>query len=333
MKKLIVFAIVIICIGLVYKLPHSMLSPGELVEGHQKLNNDCFACHEPFWGIDNDKCIGCHQLSEIGKDTTPSHDTVANKVTILFHQNLKNQDCSLCHSDHKGLKSKKANGFNHEILNTAILNKCINCHAKPADSVHQHVSASCTNCHSTKGWKNSVVFNHNMIEGVDKNNCIGCHKKPTGNLHEQLSVSCKDCHNTKGWKNSVVFNHNMLKGVDKNNCISCHKKPNDASHSSFKDNCDKCHTTSQWKPSTFDHFSYFSLDEHHNAQCNVCHTNNNFSAYTCYGCHEHSESNISGEHNEHGIYNLTQCAKCHKSGSEHEGGEHENKGGERHGDD
>lgn len=269
-----------------------MLSPGELVEGHQKLNNDCFACHKAFWGIDKDKCLTCHKPSEIGKNNSQVQDTLANK--ILFHQNLKNQDCSLCHSEHKGFKAIKANGFNHEILNT-----------------------------------------------TDINNCSGCHTKPTDIVHKQVSNICNNCHNVKGWKNAVVFNHAEIKGADKKNCASCHKKPTDASHNLFKDDCNKCHTTSKWNPSTFDHSSHFQLDEHHNAKCEVCHSKNNFSIYTCYGCHEHSESNLLHKHNKHGINNFTDCIKCHKSGNENEegdhgnseGGENEKHSGERHDDD
>ena len=70
MKKAIVFGIMIVCIGLMYWFPHSTISPGELVEGHQNLNSDCFACHTAFKGISNEKCISCHKLSDIGKDTT-----------------------------------------------------------------------------------------------------------------------------------------------------------------------------------------------------------------------------------------------------------------------
>jgi hypothetical protein len=45
---------------------------------------------------------------------------------------------------------------------------------------------------------------------------------------------------------------------------------------------------------------------------------NNFNIYTCYGCHEHSESKLKEEHNEEGIYNLNGCFTCHKSGNKHE---------------
>src|SRR6188768_370309 len=69
MKKLIVLGIAIGCIVLMYHFPHAMLNPGELVDGHQKLNENCLACHNPFWGISNEKCITCHKLADIGKDS------------------------------------------------------------------------------------------------------------------------------------------------------------------------------------------------------------------------------------------------------------------------
>ena len=92
----------------------------------------------------------------------------------------------------------------------------------------------------------------------------------------------------------------------------------DTFHHFFIYNCYKFHTTSKWKPSTFDHSNYFVLDKDHNAECTTCHANNNFKAYTCYGCHEHSESKIRAEHLEEGINNFSDCASCHKSGDEHD---------------
>ena len=37
-----------------------------------------------------------------------------------------------------------------------------------------------------------------------------------------------------------------------------------------------------------------------------------------YDCHEHTESNIIAKHNEEGIYNISNCTSCHKSGNEHD---------------
>ena len=284
MKRLLILGIIGISLALIYLYPRMMLNPGSLSEGHQKIMNDCNACHQPFWGIATDKCIICHKLAEIGKDDSLPNATSNLNKRILFHSGLANQSCTSCHTDHKGLKPTLQTGS----------------------------------------------FNHDMLPITDKNNCAGCHPKPIDKIHASISMSCNACHNYKGWKNAVSFNHDQLQVADKNNCISCHPKPTAANHQAFEGNCSQCHSTSKWLPASFEHSSYFQLDGNHNAKCEVCHTNNNYKQYTCYGCHEHSESNLRGEHNEHGIYELNNCISCHKSGSEHEGGER-GEGGEKGG--
>ena len=274
MKNLIIFGLFFLCIIGIYLYPHAMINPGELLKGHQKLNNSCNSCHEPFWGISNEKCISCHAINKIGMDTLWKEDSL-NKKKINFHTNLSAQNCTSCHTDHKGLSPAISIGkFNHDIINETIRNQCSSCHQQPEDKVHKFITATCNNCHNTKGWKSDVSFNHQMIQGADKENCSACHQTPT-----------------------------------------------DSFHGTFKDNCSKCHLTNKWVPSSFNHSNYFQLDRNHNAKCVVCHVDNNFKKYTCYGCHEHSEGSILGEHREEGITNLNNCVACHKSGNEHEGRE------------
>ncbi|CAN5124574.1 hypothetical protein BH09BAC5_BH09BAC5_18920 [soil metagenome] len=272
MKRTIVVLITVIIIVLSAKFPHLMLNPGELTEAHQKIKNDCGACHKPFWGIETSKCISCHKLDEIGINDSSKNNLTINKEMVLFHSKLKNQECTSCHSDHNGLHPQMS--INH--------------------------------------------FDHALLSADMKMNCNSCHGKPLDKLHDQLSVSCNSCHNTNSWKFSGTFNHDMITGVNKTNCTSCHEKPTDSFHQLSQDNCDKCHTTTMWSPSTFDHSPYFILDKNHNAECSTCHSNNNFSTYTCYGCHEHSESKITEKHQKHGIYNFSDCASCHRSGDEHD---------------
>ncbi len=272
MKSIILWGIILICTWLMYEYPHVALNPGELTEGHQKLKDDCNACHQVFKGLPSTKCIACHKLSEIGRDTSTGMNSLSMEKKILFHHLLKDQECIACHSDHKGLiPGQGISKFSHEILSNELRSQCSNCHNKPIDSLHTHLSTACNNCHSTNGWKSSVVFKHDMIEGMDVNNCSSCHLVPT-----------------------------------------------DDYHSSFKDNCNTCHSTDKWIPSTFDHANYFQLDKDHAAKCNVCHQNNNYKTYSCYGCHEHSQSKIAQEHQEEGIYNYSNCTECHKSADEHD---------------
>lgn len=264
MKKLLVIGFVALIVGMMIVLPDVMLSPGDLMSEHHKLENECLQCHEPFNGIPNAKCITCHDPKEIGND---SEDT-AN--TILFHSKLTSQECTSCHTDHKGLfPTNTISGFDHNLLSETDAQKCVSCHSAPVDSLHQQVSFECGNCHTTAGWKSSATFNHDMIKGADKNNCIACHQSPSDNFHSTVSNECS-----------------------------------------------ACHTNNAWKPSTFNHSQYFVLDGNHNTDCKTCHTNSVYTSYTCYGCHEHSESNIREEHQEEGITNFSDCVSCHRSGNE-----------------
>lgn len=67
------------------------------------------------------------------------------------------------------------------------------------------------------------------------------------------------------------------------------------------------------------------LDRDHNATCATCHTgegqtNNDFTRYTCFGCHQHTPANIRAEHAEEGTRNVDDCVRCHVS-VDGEGGE------------
>jgi len=317
MKYLIVLGIIAGIIVLMVRYPHTMLSPGELIQGHQDLSNDCFSCHTPFGGIENDKCIACHKLSEIGMNSKNGVDTLIGRTKILFHEKLITQSCIACHNDHKGIESERSlDGFKHTLLPEKVINNCVSCHQKPTDDLHKVLTTTCKACHNTEDWKLSAKFDHNMLTVVDKDNCVSCHQKPTDKLHKALSSACINCHSTEGWKYAVKFDHEMLAVADRNNCVSCHDNPGDSFHKSLKDNCSQCHSMDKWVPATFDHDAYFLLDQDHNVSCNTCHKNKSYDTYTCYGCHEHTESNIRSEHNEEGIYNYTNCVSCHRSADE-----------------
>jgi len=55
-------------------------------------------------------------------------------------------------------------------------------------------------------------------------------------------------------------------------------------------------------------------------------TSREFSAYTCFGCHEHEKARIEGKHREEGIRDIANCVRCHSSAN----GEH-GEGGARQG--
>jgi hypothetical protein len=243
----------------------------------------------------------------------------------LSQGHIKNEkECSSCHQLLKGISSER----------------CIECHkvdeiglqqwkedstnmGKEAVLFHAKLlDIECSSCHTDHKGRDPklslMAFNHTLLPDNILATCNSCHTTPKDSLHTMVSVSCNNCHNVSKWKLAGEFNHTQVKASLRNNCTACHHKPTDALHQDLLENCNKCHGTQQWIPADFDHDSYFQLDRDHNVKCATCHTASNYKAYTCYGCHEHSEARIRDEHIEEGITNFTDCASCHQSGDKHD---------------
>jgi hypothetical protein len=215
-------------VALVFLFPHLMVSPGPVIPAHANIATDCFACHSALRGASSERCMACHRVADIGLKATKGQ-AISRKGTVLaFHQQLAEQNCVACHSDHAGLQlpERAKNRFSHALLNAATRERCQACHKAPDTALHRRISGSCSQCHSQ----------------------------------------------------------------------------------------------SAWKPATFEHDKLFLLDRDHNVDCNVCHSNQDYSRYTCYGCHEHSPARVQSQHDEAGNRNLDNCVVCHRTASG-EGGE------------
>ena len=211
--------------ALVFMFPNLMVGPGRLIPGHQQLETDCFACHQPWQGSSAARCAACHLPEQIGRVTTAGAPIVRAKGGVPFHQELVEQNCIACHSDHAGVRRFRSQGrFDHTLLQAATRDKCQTCHQAPKDSLHQKIDGNCTSCHQQ----------------------------------------------------------------------------------------------SRWVPASFDHDRQFVLDRDHNTRCVTCHLRNDYSRYTCYGCHEHSQAKIRSEHIEEGIRDFANCVECHRSGDKHD---------------
>lgn len=211
-------------VGLVFVYPHLMVSPGPVVSAHAEIATDCFACHAPLRGASPARCVACHALPDIGLRTSKGIPLPKKTVKASFHQELLEQDCMACHSDHAGpkLQQKSRKPFSHALLRKAVQEQCQSCHAAPKDKLHTKISG----------------------------------------------------------------------------------------------NCSQCHAQTAWKPATFDHDKSFLLDRDHNVECVTCHVGNDYSRYTCYGCHEHTVQNVLREHRDENIRNLDDCVECHRSADE-----------------
>ena len=182
---------------------------------------------------------------------------------------------------------------------------------------------------------------HTFFKGTPVEKCTSCHKLPEIGLfttsgtpievtnpkkvlfHQGLTIiSCSNCHTDhvgdKAGGTIQKFDHSMVKDSIIHDCVSCHQKPEDRLHEQITENCSACHTQIRWLPALFDHMNYFAFDAEHQTDCRTCHINDNYTSYTCYGCHEHSASDMESEHVKHGIYDYENCSECHRSGDEDE---------------
>ena len=192
---------------------------------------------------------------------------------------------------------------------------------------HASLEADCFACHAP-------------LQGADSQRCITCHQPATiGKLsstgmplikplttvpfHQGLRTNdCVACHSdhagVKRFRQAGRFDHTLLKRDIGEQCQTCHQAPKDALHRQVTGTCTQCHAQDKWVPATFDHDKYFVLDRDHTTTCATCHERNDYSRYTCYGCHEHTPQNIRREHVEEGIRDFANCVECHRSADEHD---------------
>ncbi len=269
----------------------SILAPGQLIQGHVKLENDCKQCHIKFDRKgQSGLCADCHK--EVGSDV---------KAKTGFHGTLKPQACSACHTDHKGrleqIASFDKKKFDHTQSDFALKGK--------------HKPLECEKCHvAGKKYREAAL------------QCDGCHRKD--DTHKgTLGSKCTDCHNETSWK-ETRFDHattkfalqgkhvdvkcvechraNKYKDTPKT-CVSCHKKDDDANKGHkglFGEKCEACHGVKDWKPATFRHdidTKYELLGKHRSAACTACHKDPLYKVklnHDCYACHskddKHKES-------------------------------------------
>lgn len=179
---------------------------------------------------------------------------------------------------------------------------------------------------------------HAPLFGTSTERCVACHKpeeigkltslgqpisKPLTStpFHQKLlKQDCLACHSdhagVKRFRSAGRFDHALLQADARKQCQSCHKSPKDSLHQQISGNCSQCHNDNKWTPATFAHEKYFELDREHNVKCVTCHIRNDYSRYTCYGCHEHTPEKIRREHIEEGIRNFENCVECHRNADE-----------------
>lgn len=294
----------------------SLVMPGEVIDGHKKVETKCSSCHELFSSKGQNKlCMDCH------KDTRK--DIKSKKGFHGKNKSIAKVSCKSCHTEHKGrdadiVKLDEAT-FNHNKTDFVLKgkhkliecqfchkknkkfreakNKCRICHKN--ENPHKKAKAKkktfkiCSGCHQEFSW-HKIKFNHNK---KTKFKLTGAHKK----------ALCQSCH----------INEKYLKTPK--TCISCHKL-DDVHDGDNGTKCQKCHNTKKWGKISFNHdrdTSFRLRNKHKKATCSACHKEVKISknknkrkkkkARKCYSCHSNDDS--------HNGRVGKKCAKCHNDKS------------------
>jgi hypothetical protein len=277
------------------------------------LDETCASCHTPdnVHGTQFDQvaCSTCHDQN-VWEEAPEFDHNQADYVLTGEHTTV---ECAGCHE-----KSKTEPDL--VLYKPIAFTECSNCHE---DEHKGAFGATCTSCHSTKGWETMVsasfeqTFDHNSTD------------YPLIGLHQ--SASCASCHNPKS-KNlglSVDFVRSTLGKAYPHpiatECQNCHDDAH-AGSVTTTESCASCHNEKGWAPSEFDGFRHqdetdFPLEGAHMAVlCSQCHSslsnaaiagkygNISFSVEnkTCEGCHV--EDNIHGDQ-----FAADTCDSCHSN--------------------
>lgn len=193
----------------------------------------------------------------------------------------------------------------------------------PLIAAHEKLTKDCFACHAPlRGAVAERCISCHVVSGIGLQTTAGVpiaravRKVP---FHQSLaSKNCMACHSDHPVPSFTAvsrtqFHHSLLDPALGQKCATCHTAPTNDLHRDLTASCGQCHGQDRWKPATLDHRRFFELDRDHNATCTTCHTNNDFTRYTCFGCHEHQPDNIRSKHLREGISNFDNCVSCHRN--------------------
>lgn len=285
---------------------------------HQELS--CSLCHQQdkkpifkFESFDKQFCQDCHtnvhrgQFSptQTDKSCAACHDTVSFKKLLPFNHSKTRftltgkhaeTKCADCHKPTEeffpGKELKPKSRFVFEGIPEEGF--CTSCH----ENVHKGQFSSkaarrlCTDCHTTKNFRDRLPFDHNSTSFVLKDKhkdlkCAKCHI-PTKVMYRAPS---------RNFKNKFNFPE-----IDLRDCNACHKDPH---LGSMGGKCSECHVERGWKE-TRDFHKYFTLNGvHYSLDCVECHQGNRRlggQSQNCALCHQKDDV--------HGG-SLPFCTECH----------------------
>ncbi|MES2634527.1 MAG: class III cytochrome C family protein [Pseudomonadota bacterium] len=210
----------VVLVGLAFIYPHLMVAPGALSPAHAGLSTDCFACHAPLRGVSEQRCTTCHAIADIGLRTSKGAAIARAVPKAPFHQQLVQQDCIACHSDHAGpmLTHRTRKPFSHELLIATARDRCESCHKPPKDNLHRQTQGSCAQCHKASAWKPATIEHDKLflLDGDHNAPCATCHK-----ASDFKTYTCYGCH--EHTPANIRRKHEKEGVRDFDNCVECHR--------------------------------------------------------------------------------------------------------------
>lgn len=252
---------------------------------------ECGSCHvDVHMGNLVDACGTCHNTTAFA--AVPGLAVHARTSFPLSGAHMQ-VSCESCHRD------DRRGAF------TPLPTECISCHAADyASATPTHEAAGlpqrCEECHSTLAWTHAVEYGHTT--GIFP--LVGAHSR----------IRCENCHTLPGFGG-------IFSPADANDCIACHRADYDREHAGtqFPTTCLSCHGQETWRGGTFaDHDSRFPISSGpHATECATCHVvPSEFSAFSCFGCHQHDQARMDEKHRERSgyVYESGACYNCHPRG-------------------
>jgi hypothetical protein len=276
-----------------------LVMPGPLIEGHAKLENECFGCHAAFSRqSQTGKCLECHK--EIAADRLADRGFHGRQLDAA------KQECRVCHTDHKGrgadIVQLDRETFDHAVTNFGLQGAhkttgCNDCHAeaakfrkapslcfdchKASDPHKRQLGEKCDQCHGEDTWLHVKAFDHDAT------------KFPLKGAHR--SVDCAACHAGERYSNVAT------------GCVECHRLQ-DVHLGRYGPKCQDCHDQAKWATARFDHDrTRFPLrGGHAGIKCDLCHAGDLFRdkvATSCVSCHKKDDA--------HKGSLGARCERCH----------------------
>ena len=318
---------------------HNQNPPGFATQHRQDFGDDCLACHDgldsmtqfdhdttqfPLEGKHQDvSCVSCHQGGNFEETSSTCADCHEEP---MIHRGLFSQDCQACHTtsdwlevnlpglgvyDHFSITGFSLNHHQTDYSNDLLT--CADCHTRDNGFSLAFDLLYCVDCHTRQAP--DFMEEHQAQFGGD---CLACHDGvdrmrnfdhnrfyPLEGRHAE--IPCQSCHSQQEYAGTP------------DRCADCHEEP-EIHAGYFGLQCENCHTATAWSPAQMVSHS-FPLDHGGDGlvSCETCHLST-YTQYTCYGCHEHQQTEIISEHAEEGITGarLENCIECHPTGREEE---------------